>query len=345
MQHCGIDLHSKATVFHTVDGAGRTVETGSFATTADEFSAFCRRQTRLTQLYLEAGTASAWAARIIEGSGQRAMVIDPNRNRMIAGSVKKTDKSDAATLAMMGRAGLLLGVHVRSEATDRVRQLFAARNALVRSRANLIRVVRALHRSDGELLPKADTDDFAEIIKGKWGIDPEKEDAVIPLVEAIDAITTQVKATEKTMETHAADNHVLLSRLKTIPGVGDLTSIAFAAHIEDAGRFANSSQIAGYFGLAPWVHESAGKRKDGKITKRGNKAVRCLLVQAAWAHLRSKEDTALKRWTHRLMERVGSKKAIVALARKLAELMWTLWRSERTYVAFPSSSRRAPAPT
>lgn len=344
MQHCGIDLHSKTIVFHTVDGAGKTVETGSFPTSDAEISAFCRRQTRLTQLYLEAGTASAWASRLIEASGQRAMVIDPNRNRMIAGSVKKTDKSDAATLAIMGRAGLLVPVHVRKEETDRVRQTLMARHALVRARANLVRVVRALHRSDGELLPKAETDDFAELVKGTWGIDSEKADAVIPLVEAIAGITTQVLEAEKTIDGHVKDNASLLARLTAIPGVGDLTAIAFAAHIEDPGRFSNTSQIAGYFGLAPWVHESAGKRKDGKITKRGNKAVRSLLVQAAWGHIRSKGDTALKRWTLRLMERAGKKKAIVALARKLAELMWTLWRKETTYTAFPPSSRRAPTP-
>jgi transposase len=320
------------------------VDVGSFPTTAENLSAFCRSQTRLTQLYLEAGTASAWACRLIEASGQRAMVIDPNRNRMIAGSVKKTDKSDAATLAMMGRAGLLVPVHVRKEETDRVRQTLMARHALVRARGNLVRVVRALHRSDGELLPKAETDDFAELVKGTWGIDPEKADAVVPLVEAIDGITAQVLVAEKTIDGHVKDNQALIARLTAIPGVGDLTAVAFAAHIEDPRRFANTGQIAGYLGLAPWVHESAGKRRDGKITKHGNKALRSLLVQAAWAHLRSKGDTALKRWANRLLERVGKKKAVVALARKLGELMWTLWRKEATWTAFPPSARRAPPP-
>ena len=344
MHHCGIDLHSKLTVFHTLDGAGRMVEVGSFATTAEELGAFCRRQGKLTQLYIEAGTASAWAARLVEACGQRAMVIDPNRNRMISGSVKKTDRSDAATLAMMGRAGLLLPVHVRKEETDRVRQTLAARHALVRARANLVRVVRALHRSDGELLPRAETDDFAELVKGKWGVDPEKADAVLPLVEAIDGITVQVMEAERTIDGHAADNKELVSRLTMIPGVGKLTAVAFAALIEDPARFTNTGQIAGYLGLAPWVHESAGKHKDGPITKRGNKGVRSLLVQAAWSHLRSKQDSAIKRWAHRLMGRVGKKKGIIAVARKLGELMWTLWRKDMNYLPFPSSSRQAPPP-
>lgn len=344
MQHCGLDLHSKAIVFHTLDGAGKMVETGSFATSEEELGAFCRRQGRLTQIYLEAGTASAWASRLIEACGQRAMVIDPTRNRMISGSVKKTDRNDAATLAMMGRAGFLVPVHVRREETDRVRQTLMARHALVRCRANLVRVVRALHRSDGELLPKSETDDFAENLKGKWGIDPEKADAVIPLVEAIDGMTTQILETEKTIDGHARDNQELVERLVKIPGVGTLTAVAFASHIEDPRRFTHASQISGYFGLAPWVNESAGKRKGGKITKRGNKAVRWLLVQAAWSHLRSKEDSALKRWAHSLMERVGSKKAIIGLARKLGELMWTLWRKESRWEAFPPSSRRVASP-
>jgi transposase len=97
-------------------------------------------------------------------------------------------------------------------------------------------------------------------------------------------------------------------------------------------------------GLAPWVNSSAGKRKPGGITKRGNRATRALLIQGAWAHVHSKHDTALKRWYYKLNARVGVKRAIVGLARKLAELMWTLWRTQTDYQPFPSSSRRAPTP-
>lgn len=342
--YCGMDLHSRVTVVHVIDGAGREVRAESFATSEENIGAFCRSLTKMTKLYLEASTGSAWAARVIEANGQRPIVIDPNRNRLVSGSTKKTDRNDAASLAASGRAGLLVPVHIREQSTDRVRQLLTARHALVRARANLVRVVRATCRADGEVLPKADTDDFAELMKGTWGIDPEKQDALIPLVESIGAITEQVLATEATVHTHAEDNAELVKRLTAIPGVGELVTVAFLTHIEDPHRFEHAEQISGYLGLAPWVHESAGKRRGGKITKHGNKALRSLMVQAAWGHLRSKEDSALKRWAHRLEARVGSKRMVTAVARKLAELLWTLWKRQTTWEPFPSTSRRTPTP-
>lgn len=344
VNYCGMDLHSRVTVVHVIDGSGRQICVEEFETSAENLGAFCRSQSKLMKIYLEASTGSAWASRVIEANGHRPVVIDPNRNRLVSGSTKKTDRNDAAALAAAGRAGLLVQVHVRTEATDRIRQLVMARQALVRTRANLVRVVRAIYRADGEVLPKADTDNFAELVKGTWGIDPEQEQSVIPLVESIDAITGQVLATEASINGHAADNAELVRRLKTIPGVGDLIAIAFLSHVEDPRRFENAGQVAGYLGLAPWVNESAGKRRDGTITKHGNKSLRSLLVQGAWAHLRSKGDTALKRWATKLKARVGGKKAVTALARKMAELMWMLWNRGVDYEAMPTSSRRAPAP-
>ena len=95
------------------------------------------------------------------------------------------------------------------------------------------------------------------------------------------------------------------------------------------------------------MRESAGKRQDGHITKRGKKSLRNNLVQAAWAHVRSKEDTALKRWFEAKVRKGGKgqrKKIVTGLARKLAELMWTLWRRGTAYQPFPRQSRRAPSP-
>ena len=327
-----------------IDGSGRQIRSESFETSEEAIGAFCRSQSKLMKVYLEASTGSAWASRVIEANGQRPIVIDPNRNRLVSGSTKKTDRHDAAALAAAGRAGLLVQVHIRSEETDRVRRVVSARQALVRARANLVRAVRAMYRAEGEVLPKADTDDFARLLKGTWGVRPEQEDAVLPLVEAIEATTGQVLVAEATIQRHAAENVELVRRLKTIPGVGDLIAVAFLAHVEDAGRFENAGQVAGYLGLAPWVNESAGKRRDGTITKHGNKTLRSMLVQAAWSHLRSSDDTALKRWVTKLKARVGAKKAATALARKLGELMWTLWRRGVDYQPFPSAARRAPAP-
>lgn len=344
MLHCGMDLHARSITVHVLDGAGKQVVRGTFGTSEDELGAFCRGLTKLASIYVEAGTASAWAARIIEANGHRPVVVDPNRNRLISHSAKKTDRNDAATLAAMGRVGMLQAVHVRRVETDRVRRTLTARSALVQARGDLIRVVRAMHRAEGELLPGCEGEDFARRIKSVWGIHPDRAEAVLPLVETIEAIQGQIDVAEGAIDAHVKDNRALVERLTRVPGVGNLTAIAFLAHVEDPRRFKNTSQVAAYLGLVPWVQESGGHRRDGHITKHGSKTIRNLLVQAAWSHLRSREDSALQRWGRALKDRVGGKKAVAAVARKLGELLWTLWRKETAYQPFPPSSRRQPSP-
>lgn len=345
MYHCGMDLHSRVAVYHLLDGAGQTLARGSIEATEASIGDLARGIDKHTRFYVEASTSSAWFARLVEACGKQVMVVDPNRLRAISSSPKKTDAHDAETLATLGRAGLLTAVHVRTEALDRFRRSLAARDVLVRVRGSLIRATRSLMRSEGHNLPSCDGDEFARRLGGTWAIPEGYEESVPPLVDAIDALTTQVLSIEQSIHAVAEADRPTVRRLEAVPGVGELIATSFLALIEDPKRFRNSSEVAAYLGLAPWVNSSAGKRKPGGITKRGHRATRTLLVQGAWAHLRSKQDTALKRWYHKLAARVGKKKAIVGLARKLAELLWTLWKNERDYEPFPASSRRQPQPT
>ena len=169
MYHCGIDLHSRITVYHLLDGAGTTLARGEIDTSEASLGELARGIKKHTRFYIEASTGSAWCARLIEACGHQAVVVDPNRLRAISSSPKKTDAHDAEMLAMLGKTGLLTPVHVRSEFTDRFRRLLAARHAIVGSRANLIRTTRSLLRSEGHNLPSCDGDDFARRLEGTGG--------------------------------------------------------------------------------------------------------------------------------------------------------------------------------
>ena len=345
MYHCGMDLHSGVAVFHLIDGSGRIVAHGNLPATEAELGAMARGIRKHTRFYVEASTSSAWFNRLIEACGHQVVVVAPNRLRAISNSPSKTDARDAEVLAMLGKTGLLSKVYVRSETTDRFRRPFTARHALVKARASLIRTTRSLLRSEGHNLPSCDGDDFARRLGGTWGIPDGYEQSLPSLIEAIDSTTTQILDIEAQIDAVAAAEPETVRRLTQVPGVGKLVATSFLALIEDPRRFRKSSEDAAYLGLAPWVNSSAGKRKPGGITKLGNRATRSLLVQAAWSHLRSTKDTALKRWYYKLADRIGRKKAIEALARKLGELLWTLWRMQADYQPFPPTSRRAPAPT
>ena len=245
--HCGIDLHSKITVYHLLDGDGNTLARGTIDTSEASLGVLARNIQKLTRFYVEASTGSAWCARLIEACGHQAVVVDPNRLRAISSSPKKTDAHDAEMLAMLGKTGLLTPVHVRSEFTDRFRRLLAARHAIVGSRANLIRTTRSLLRSEGHNLPSCDGDDFARRLEGTWGIPEGYDLAVPPLVQAIDGMTTQVLEIEKAVhEVAEADPTPAREagqdrgrRLRAIPGVGELIATSFLALIEDTTRCAS----------------------------------------------------------------------------------------------------------
>lgn len=345
MLHCGMDLHSKTTTVHVTDGSGRQILSKTMKTDEETIGAFLREElTRHARIYLEAGTASAWMHRVIEAHGHEAVVIDPNQNRMISGSSKKTDKNDAALLASLGRAGLLRKVHVRKEETDRVRQLLVARRALVDARSNLSRVVRAIYRSEGKPLGTGTPEALADQLVAE-GVAPKYGATVLPLARVMQEASAHIEAAEEVIAQHAAEHAESMAVLKSVPGVGNVVGMSFLTHIEDAHRFQRADQVAAYLGLTPWVQESGGRRRDGGITKHGSTLVRANLVQAAWAFLRSKEDSALKQWATAVMARVGKKKGITALARKLGELLWRLLKTGQRWRPFPPGCGRTPLTT
>lgn len=129
MLHIGLDVHKENTVWHAIDGAGLQRGRGELPTREGALGTFLQGHTEKAKFYLEAGTASAWLYRLIAAAGHAAVVVDPNRNRAIATSSKKTAKHDAPTLATLGRANLYEPVYMRTEQTDASRRMLTAQTA------------------------------------------------------------------------------------------------------------------------------------------------------------------------------------------------------------------------
>lgn len=350
MIHIGMDVHKECTVWHAIDGAGEQCGRGELATREKDLVDFLSGLGLPARLTFEAGTSSAWLHRLVKQHGHCPVVVDPNRNRVIATSTKKTDRNDAATLATLGRAELYEQVYVRSKETDDSRRLLSARGALVQSRADLIRTVRSTFRAEGTPLPETRTDAFARSARESPLRTPALAASVGPMLETIGVISRQIEHFDMKIHDIAESGAEVVNRLKQIPGIGENIAVSFLLYVEDVDRFSTPGQVGAALGLVPSVRASAGKRQDGHITKRGKKSLRKLLVQGAWAHMRSKEDTALKRWTERLFTSGGrtskaqKKKAITALARKMAELMWLLWKRGTDDQPLPPQSRRRLTP-
>jgi transposase len=123
--------------------------------------------------------------------------------------------------------------------------------------------------------------------------------------------------------------------LMSVPSIGPVTATAVVATVDDVSRFANAHQFEAFLGLVPSEHSSGEKRRLGSITKAGNQRVRYLLVEAAWRILRSSktESATLREWAHRIAERRGRRIAVVALARRLAGVLYAVWRDGRRFDA------------
>ena len=143
------------------------------------------------------------------------------------------------------------------------------------------------------------------------------------------------------LEATVASNPVV-QRLTTAPGVGPVIATAFVVTLDEAGRFGGAHQVESYLGLVPSEDSSADRHRRGHVTKGGNPRMRWLLVQAAWAARRSRRTDAadLRAWANQLATRRGARIASVALARRLAGILFAMWRDQTTFHGAPGEAAR-----
>jgi transposase len=340
MENCGIDLHQKSSQVTVVDQEGEVLERASIPTTRTGLERWFGRRERM-RILVEASGSSPWVVRLLLELGHEVEVIDPRRVRLIAQSTLKTDRIDADILAELARLRTKLRTLVwqRSETTQRQRGHLRVRRALVEARAGFIVTVRGLLRSFGVRVASCRSDRFAARCQAT-AIPPKLAEVMTPLLDAIHDLDARIATMDAVVE-QVGHLYPAVGSLQDIPGVGPVVALAYVLSIEDPSRFHRSRDVPGYLGLRPTLRSSAATVRQGRITKEGDADVRRLLVQAAHAHLRSHADTALKSWAESLIPRIGKRKTIVALARKLAVLMHRLWITGEVYQPFPHDTAKA----
>jgi len=263
--------------------------------------------------------------------GNEVQVVDTTRARQlgIGQHGKKTDRIDADTLALALERGSIPAAHVLSPRSRRIREELTVRTALVKTRSEYVTQCRALLQARGVTVRPCQTSIFVRVVRD-MELDPEHLGLVSPLLRMLLRLEVQIASVEETL--HAmAEEEPAVARLATVPGVALLVATAFVCVLDDPQRFANASQVAAYLGLVPLERSSGGKRRLGGITKQGNPHLRSLLVQAGWTVLRGSSEDPLTLWAQRVAERRGKRIAVVAVARRLARLMWALWRRGGVY--------------
>ena len=242
---------------------------------------------------------------------------------------RKTDRIDAEVLARAVEDGTIPVAHLLSPERQELRYHLGVRRALVETRAQYVTTVRHLARSHGVRLPSCTAGYFAVKLR-TLALGEHVRAMVAPLLRAVELIDTQVVLVDRKL-VHLCAAPVF-KQLMTAPGVGLIVAAAFVSAVDDARRFATAHELEAYLGLVPSEHSSGDRRHLGAITKHGNRYTRCLLVEAAWSVLRSRiTDDPLKRWADAIAARRGRPIAVVALARRLAGVLWAMWRDDTVY--------------
>jgi transposase len=286
------------------------------------------------RILLEASTESEWVAQHLETLQHEVVVGDPNYAPMYGTRSRrvKTDLRDTAALADACRSGTYRAVHRRS-AAQRARQgTLTVRDQLVRTRTRAIATVRALTRSVGVRVPSASSAGVVAQIDALT-LPAAVRAAVAPLCALITQTTTALATLDAELATAAAAD-LACARLMTAPGIGPITAVAFVAALDNPQRFRAASQVAQYLGLVPHEYSSGERQRRGRVMRAAHPRVQRLLVQAAWRVLRSARADArpLRTWAERVAARRGRCIAAVALARRLARILWAMWRDETGFM-------------
>ena len=286
---------------------------------------------------LESGSHSLWVARLLRQLGHEVIVANASKVRAISASLSKSDERDARCLAQLARVdpALLAPVQPRSEESQRALAVVRAREGLVKARTMLINQVRGVVKSFGFRLPASSSASFAG--KAQQMLPVELKAALEPLVRIIAELSQQIAGFDRDVEAWA-ERWEVTRRLRQIKGVGALTALVFVLTLGDPYRFARSRAVGPYLGLTPGRRDSSTSRPQLPISKQGDRLLRRLLVQASHYVLGPfGQDSDLRRFGLRLAERGGKngkKRAVVAVARKLAVLLHRLWVSGADYVPF-----------
>jgi transposase len=332
--YVGIDVSLEASSVCVVDGNGKIVCEGKIVSEPDALIAWLTGlKLELTRIGLEAGPLSQW---LYAAMRQAGLAVELLETRHVRNALKtmpvKTDRNDARGIAQLMRLGWFRPVHCKSIAAQETRALLTARKLLQAKlhdiEMSLRGILRGFGLKVGPTTPARFEGRIRELVAGQPSLQAIAESLLtvrVALRREFERLEKQVRAIAR------CDTRARL--LMSVPGVGAIVSLTFAAAIDDPVRFKSSKQVGPYFGLTPTKYQSGETDIDGRISKIGDAWVRAALYEAANIILTKplRGCTALKSWAMKLARRSGMKKAKVALARKLAVIMHRMLANGTTF--------------
>ncbi|HEY6348858.1 MAG TPA: IS110 family transposase [Candidatus Angelobacter sp.] len=336
----GMDLGDRWCHYCLLNRDGEVMETGEIKTKEKNLREHFEGEKRM-RVAMECGTHSPWISRLLEELGHEVIVANARKIEAITGSESKDDDHDAEQLAVFAHFDprLLYPIQHRSAERQRDLSLLQARRTLVQARTMIINSARGLVKSIGGRLPRCSSESFEQ--KTKSAVPANLAGLVTPLLEQVTLLNQQIKGMDQQIE-ELEKRYPEIIRLRSAPGVGPLVAAAYVLTLNGVQAVTHSRQVGAFLGLRPKRKQSGDSDPQCRITKTGNNYLRALLVQSAQYILgRFGPDSALRRWGLKLAAsggKRGKKRAIVAVARKLAVILHRMWSSGQNYQAFPQSS-------
>jgi transposase len=331
-QYVGLDVSQEQTSVCVVDGGGKMIWEGKCASTPEAIAATIRtRALETVRIGLESGPLSAWHWHELRKLGLPVICLDARHVKAaLALQLNKSDRNDASGLAQIVRTGWYREVGVKSVDSHLIRSLLATRAQLVRMRVDLANQIRGVLKPFGLIAGKGGGRPFAERVRALVAGGPLQEVAGA-LLAAWQAIGEQIAVLGRRLVAVARQNEAA-RRLMSALGVGVLVALAYVSVVDAPERFARSSSVGAYIGLTPRRYQSGeadytGHIYTGHISRCGDKLLRTYLYEAAGIILhRVPRWSALKAWGMRLARRIGTRKATVAVARKLSVILHRMLR-------------------
>ena len=352
----GLDIGEDRSVLSVIGAGDAEILASDVPTDADAVLAALTELApgKVERLALEAGSIGTHLVRRLRAAGLAVMICETRQvSRYLRVRVNKTDNNDARGLAEIARIGpsKITRVHVKSAETQRIRSKLVFRHKLNLQKVACEGMIRGLVRLNGGRFNtalqtptfKRNVETALAQLKREKGVDLDEE--ILPLL----ALALSLRAFLKTLDLRLrefAESHPICSRFLEIPGVGPVCAVSFYTVVDDPTRFADPNDVGPYLGLTPVIHQSGKSLRHARISKRGNKLTRSHLTMAASVILLRCRPCYLKEWGSAVAERAGPGKARVALARRLAVLMLTMWKYDKPYEHyFPSPLMRGRSET
>jgi transposase len=323
----GLDVSVKETSVCIVDDAGKIVREARVASEPEALlQVLTNTSYRFKRIGLEAGPLSQWLYSVLAEAGLPVICVETRHMRaMLKAQINKTDRNDARGMAQMMRVGLYRPVHVKTLRSQKLRVLLTHRKLLQSKAIAIENDLRATLRNFGLKVGTIGTVKYETRIRELVENLPDLAVLVEPLLIVRRVVREQIGILHRRLLAIVRDDDVC-RRLMTIPGVGPVVALTYRVTVDVPARFRNSKAVGAVFGLTPSKYQSGQNERTGGISRCGDEMMRMMLYEAAQSMLvRSAKWSWLKAWAMKIAKHRGMKKAIVALARRLAVIMHRVW--------------------